>query len=60
MYSEELLNLDKRPLKGEISEEFYEEKREDLLKWSVQNESLRSLHGATAPARDARSLLTEA
>ena len=36
VYSEELLNLDKRLLKGEISEEFYEKKREELLKQSVQ------------------------
>ena len=36
VYSEELLNLDKRLLKGEITEEFYEKRREELVKRSVQ------------------------
>ncbi|MCC6050563.1 MAG: hypothetical protein LM580_07640 [Thermofilum sp.] len=36
LYSEEVLNLDKRLLKGEISEEFYERAREELVKKSVQ------------------------
>jgi hypothetical protein len=36
IYSEELLNLDKRLLKGEISEEFYEKMREELVKKSIQ------------------------
>jgi uncharacterized protein (DUF58 family) len=36
LYSEEVLNLDRRLLKGEISEEFYERVREELVKKSVQ------------------------
>jgi hypothetical protein len=36
IYSEELLNLDKKLLKGEISEEFYEKMREELVKKSIQ------------------------
>jgi hypothetical protein len=36
LYSEEVLNLDKRLLKGEISEEFYERAREELVKKSMQ------------------------
>jgi len=36
LYSEEVLNLDRRLLKEEISEEFYERAREELVKKSVQ------------------------
>jgi hypothetical protein len=36
VYSEEVLNLDRRLLKGEISEEFYERAREELVKKSTQ------------------------